>query len=54
MLGILSMIPIGLIAICQMQNIKKLGETITHLCTDIPFNDEDQADRVSESGLHWD
>ena len=52
-LGCLSMITLAWIAICQMQHIKKLGETITHLCTDSPFNDEDQADRVSESGLHW-
>ena len=53
-LGILSMITLGWIAICQQKHIQKLGETIPHLCTDSPFNDEDQADRVSESGQHWD
>ena len=53
-LGILSMITLGWIAVCQQKHIQKLGDTITHLCTDSPFNDEDQADRVSESGQHWD
>ena len=53
-LGILSMITLAWIAICQQKHIQKLGETITHLCKDSPFNDEDHSDRVSKSGQHWD
>ena len=53
-LGILSMITLAWIGICQQRHIEKLGETITALCMDSPFNDPDQADRVSESGQHWD
>ena len=53
-LGILSMITLAWIGICQQRHIQKLGETITHLCMDSPFNDEEQSDRVSESGQHWD
>ena len=53
-LGILSMTTLAWIGICQQRHIQKLGETITALCMDSPFNDPDQADRVSESGQHWD
>ena len=53
-LGILSMTTLAWIGICQQRHIQKLGETITHLCMDSPFNDEDQSDRVSESGQYWD
>ena len=53
-LGILSMTTLAWIGICQQRHIQKLGETITALCMDSPFNDQDQSDRVSESGQHWD
>ena len=45
-LGILSMVTLAWIGICQQRHIQKLGETITHLCIDSPFNNEDQSDRV--------
>ena len=53
-LGILSMSTLAWIGICQQRHIQKLGETITALCMDSPFNNQDQSDRVSESGQHWD
>ena len=54
LLGILSIITLGWMAICQQHHIEKLGETITTLCMQSPFNDPEQEDRVSESGQHWD
>ena len=54
LLGILSIITLAWMAICQQRHIEKLGETITALCIESPFNDPDQADRVFESGQHWD
>ena len=54
LLGILSIITLGWMAICQQRHIEKLGETIITLCMQSPFNDPEQEDCVSESGQHWD
>ena len=54
LLGILSIITLGWLAICQQRHIEKLGKTITALCMQSPFNNPDQEDRVSENGQHWD
>ena len=53
LLGILSIITLGWLAICQQRHIEKLGKTITALCMQSPFNNPDQEDRVSENGQHW-
>ena len=54
LLGILSIITLGWLAICQQRHIEKLGKTITALCMQSPFNNPDQEDRISENGQHWD
>ena len=54
LLGILSIITLGWLAICHQRHIKKLGKTITALCMQSPFNNPDQEDRISENGQHWD
>ena len=53
LLGILSIITLGWLAICQQRHIEKLGKTITALCMQSPFNNPDQEDRISENGQHW-
>ena len=53
-LGILTMITLTWVAVCQQNHINELGKSITLLCVESPFNDEEQSDRLSESGQHWD
>ena len=53
-LGILTMVTLTWVAVCQQNHINELGKAITLMCVKSPFNDEEQSDRLSESGQHWD
>ena len=49
-LGILSIVTLGWLALCQQRHIEKLGKSITTLCMQSPFNNPDKEDRISENG----
>ena len=51
--GVLIIFTLAYISIAQTRHIEQLGETITHLCLDSPFNNPEEADRLSENGEHW-
>ena len=52
-LGVLIIFTLAYISIAQTRHIEQLGETISNLCLDSPFNNPDEADRFSENGEHF-
>ena len=52
-LGILSIVTLGWLALCQQKHIEKLGKIIVTLCMQSAFNNPDEDDRISLNGQHW-
>ena len=52
-LGVLSIVTLGWLSLCQQRHIEKLGKSIVQLCMQSPFNNPDENDRISENGQHW-
>ena len=52
-LGTLVILTLGYISIAQTRHIEQLGETISHLCMDSPFNELEKSDQLSENGEHF-
>ena len=52
-LGVLSIVTLGWLSLCQQRHIEKLGKSIVQLCMQSPFNNTDENDRISENGQHW-
>ena len=44
-LGILTMVTLTWVAVCQQNHINELGKAITLMCVKSPFNDGEQSDR---------
>ena len=55
-LGVLIIFTLAYISIARTRHIEQLGAiraTINHLCLVSPFNNPDEADRLSENGEHF-